>query len=128
MAFDARHPAATDLLPTEQGALSAYELEVLHGRLLEIRQELVQRLQRFLDELAHSQDASDPNDRATLEEQRRMDASLRAVDRRRFAEVDAALHRMARGEYGWCERTGEPIPYARLLTQPTARTIVRLAD
>jgi DnaK suppressor protein len=30
------------------------------------------------------------------------------------------LERVASGEYGWCEETGEPIGVGRLLARPTA--------
>ncbi|MFP3526556.1 TraR/DksA C4-type zinc finger protein, partial [Pantoea sp. SIMBA_072] len=35
-------------------------------------------------------------------------------------KVDEALERIARGEYGWCKDTGEPIGLKRLLLRPTA--------
>jgi DnaK suppressor protein len=38
----------------------------------------------------------------------------------RYAAIDAALGRIARGEYGVCEDCGEAIPLARLELQPTA--------
>jgi len=41
-------------------------------------------------------------------------------------EINAALNRIALGTYGICEKTGEPIPVARLNANPTARTIVNV--
>lgn len=35
-------------------------------------------------------------------------------------KIDEALERIARGEYGWCKDTGEPIDLKRLLLRPTA--------
>ena len=43
-----------------------------------------------------------------------------AHDRRRLRDVEAALRRMDAGSYGICEDTGDPIPYERLRSQPTA--------
>lgn len=40
-----------------------------------------------------------------------------------LAEVKAALQRMREGTYGVDEKTGEPIPYERLLLLPEARTV-----
>ena len=34
-------------------------------------------------------------------------------------KIDAALDAIARGEYGWCAETGEPIGLQRLLLRPT---------
>lgn len=41
-----------------------------------------------------------------------------------MSEINAALNKIALGTYGICERTGKPIPVARLNAIPTARTIV----
>ena len=35
-------------------------------------------------------------------------------------KIDEALERLARGDYGWCQETGEPIGLRRLLLRPTA--------
>ncbi|HEX7324315.1 MAG TPA: TraR/DksA C4-type zinc finger protein [Rhodanobacteraceae bacterium] len=50
-------------------------------------------------------------------------ASLTDMARRRdlLREVIAALKRIADGDYGFCEETGEPIDAARLEVNPTAR-------
>lgn len=39
-------------------------------------------------------------------------------------EINAALNRIALGNYGICEKTNQPIPIERLKVNPTARTIV----
>ncbi|HUI28162.1 MAG TPA: TraR/DksA family transcriptional regulator [Candidatus Kryptonia bacterium] len=44
-----------------------------------------------------------------------------------IAAIDAALGRIAGGEYGHCERCGERIALARLLAIPTATTCVDCA-
>jgi DnaK suppressor protein len=38
--------------------------------------------------------------------------------------VGQALARIASGEYGWCEETGDPVGIARLLARPTANLTV----
>ena len=43
------------------------------------------------------------------------------AERRLLAEVEHALSKLARGEYGLCEGTGEPIGFARLSLAPWAR-------
>jgi DnaK suppressor protein len=47
---------------------------------------------------------------------------LRARDRQRklLSKIDAALERIASGDYGWCEISGEPISIARLDARPIA--------
>ncbi|HEU0196997.1 MAG TPA: TraR/DksA C4-type zinc finger protein [Nevskiaceae bacterium] len=50
-------------------------------------------------------------------------ASMTDMARRRdlLREVAAALKKIADGDYGFCEETGEPIDAARLEVNPTAR-------
>ena len=43
-----------------------------------------------------------------------------------MGEFDAALERLENGSYGVSEETGEPIPYARLLVLPWARTTLEM--
>ena len=45
-------------------------------------------------------------------------------ERALLAEVDRALAKMDRGEYGVSEKTGAPIPYERLAAVPWARQAV----
>ncbi len=45
-----------------------------------------------------------------------------------ITEVQLALDGMARGTYGLCEETGEPIPFARLRASPIVRTTVEAQE
>jgi DnaK suppressor protein len=47
---------------------------------------------------------------------------LRTRDRARklISKIDAALHRIEDGSYGFCEETGEPISLKRLDARPIA--------
>lgn len=54
-----------------------------------------------------------------------------AAERRRKAElarIEAALHRMETGEYGFCVQCGEPIGERRLALDPAAATCIRCAE
>jgi DnaK suppressor protein len=92
------------------------------------------RLQALKAELA-ALSATSEEDRlpVTLDQQSvgrlsRMDslqvqAMAKAADARRAAEIrriDAALKRLADGEYGWCAACGEAIAPARLAIDPPA--------
>jgi DnaK suppressor protein len=48
--------------------------------------------------------------------------------RARLTEIDEALGRLDRGEYGLCVDCGESIPVARLRVIPTARRCVECAE
>jgi DnaK suppressor protein len=115
-----RNAADGDYMNPEQRAY-------FRRKLLEQRDELLRRQARTRAELVDADTEIDMNDRATREEQAFLTAALRQRDLRELQDIDAALARVASGEYGWCERTGEPIGIARLLARPTARTITRKA-
>ena len=53
--------------------------------------------------------------------------ALRTALRRRLAEVDGALGRLAEGTYGVCEVCGDPIAPARLEARPTTDRCIRHA-
>jgi RNA polymerase-binding protein DksA len=62
----------------------------------------------------------DDADKATVSERESLDYAEAARDNRELAEVDAALERLARGEYGICVDCEQPIPVARLRAYPAA--------
>lgn len=62
----------------------------------------------------------DPSDRATVEEEHALELRTRDRERKLLKKVQEALKRLDKGEYGWCEETGDPIGIPRLLARPTA--------
>lgn len=66
----------------------------------------------------------DVQERAALERDRARELAELRAGRRRRVELEAARGRMDAGSYGICEETGEEIPFARLLAEPTARLTV----
>ncbi|MFD6278328.1 TraR/DksA family transcriptional regulator [Streptomyces sp. NPDC060209] len=71
-------------------------------------------------------DEHDPEGASTAFERAHV-ASLLAQARNHLDEVDRALERLERGDYGRCERCREPIPPGRLEVRPAATTCVRCA-
>jgi len=104
---------------------------------------LVQERQAALDRLAalerdykaivegagdsNADDEHDPEG-ATIAFERQHVAALLDQTRRQLARVDAAIGRMDAGQYGRCERCGQPIPAARLTARPTATTCIPCAS
>ena len=66
----------------------------------------------------------DPADQATLEQEQALEWRVRDLDRKLMKRIDDALARIAAGDYGWCEETGDPIGLPRLLASPTATLTV----
>jgi len=62
----------------------------------------------------------DLTDRASLETERAIELRTRARERRLISKIDAALHRIDKGTYGYCEETDEPIGVRRLEARPIA--------
>lgn len=65
-----------------------------------------------------------PADLGTEMFEREKDLGLFSNNLRRIREIDIALERMARGEYGTCEECGGPIGEARLEVFPSANTCI----
>jgi len=63
---------------------------------------------------------ADPNDRASQEEEHALELRVRDRERKLHQKIDEAIRRIDRGEYGWCEETGDPIGLSRLIARPTA--------
>lgn len=76
---------------------------------------------------ANSDDEHDPEG-ATIGFERAQADALRTAARRRLAEADAALARLADGTWGRCAVCGEPIPAGRLEARPTATTCLAHAS
>ncbi|QMU73194.1 TraR/DksA C4-type zinc finger protein [Streptacidiphilus sp. P02-A3a] len=114
---------------------SPAEHEAARGRLLAERAEAVARITALgrdfaeivaANALVAVDDEHDPEGSSTAFERAHV-ASLLAQGQRRLAELECALERLERGEYGLCEGCGRPIPADRLEVRPAARTCVTCA-
>jgi DnaK suppressor protein len=81
-------------------------------------------LRESKETLEHLQDENnvlpDLVDRASTETDRALELRTRDRQRKLIAKIDAALHRIDDGSYGYCEETGEPISLRRLDARPIA--------
>ena len=81
-------------------------------------------LRESKETLEHLQDENnvlpDLVDRASTETDRALELRTRDRQRKLIAKIDAALHRIEEGSYGYCEETGEPISLRRLDARPIA--------
>ena len=74
-----------------------------------------------VDLCVESERNSDEADRAQEESTWMLAIRKRASDHDLLSDIEKALYKMKIGEYGYCERSGEPIEIARLLAYPTSR-------
>ena len=63
---------------------------------------------------------ADLTDRASSETDWSIELRTRDRQRKLISKIDAALHRIEEGEYGYCEVSGEPISLGRLEARPIA--------
>ena len=62
----------------------------------------------------------DVADRASEETDRALELRTRDRQRKLISKIDSALRRIDEGEYGYCEKTGDPISLRRLDARPIA--------
>src|SRR5260221_7275921 len=89
-------------------------------------------LKEAKDTLQHLQDENqnhpDIADRASSETDRAIELRARDRQRKLIAKIDAALHRIDDGTYGYCEETGDPIALKRLEARPIATLSVEAQE
>ncbi|KTT56502.1 molecular chaperone DnaK [Pseudomonas oryzihabitans] len=89
-------------------------------------------LQRLIDEqvedLRGLDTHGDPADIGNAEQERQWQLRQLEREKKLLDKIDAALERLARDDYGWCQETGEPIGLARLLLRPTATLSVEAKE
>lgn len=96
--------------------------------LLTQRAELQARIDEEFTELRQPDTSSDVADIGAAEEQRQWQLRLLEREKKLLDKIDQALERLARGEYGWCTETGEPIGLKRLLLRPTATLCIEAKE
>jgi DnaK suppressor protein len=70
----------------------------------------------------------DLNDRASSETDWGIELRTRDRQRKLIAKIDSALRRIDKGEYGYCEVTGDPIGLNRLIVRPIATMTVEAQE
>lgn len=113
-------PAAAYMNEAQQG----FFRELLLGQ----RSELQERISAEFALLREQEPSSDPADVGSAEEQRQWQLRLLEREKKLLDKIDQALELLARGEYGWCAESGEPIGLPRLLLRPTATLCVEAKE
>lgn len=70
----------------------------------------------------------DLNDRATVETDAAFELKTRDRYRKLIEKIDAALRRIDKGDYGYCEETGEEIGVKRLEARPVATLTIEAQE
>ena len=96
--------------------------------LLAQRDDLQARIDAEFQALREQETNSDLADIGSAEEQRQWQLRLLEREKKLLDKIDDALELLARGEYGWCRETGEPIGLQRLLLLPTATLCIEAKE
>jgi DnaK suppressor protein len=113
-------------------ALDTSVMAELKQKLAEEKSRLEKELERFATSTGVSGDyetryeniGEDRDENASEVEQYSDDLALENTLEYQLREVNEALERMEKGNYGVCEKGGEEIPLERLQAYPAARTCV----
>jgi DnaK suppressor protein len=111
-----------DYRPAEdEPFMNERQLEYFRRKLLTWRSDLLEESRGTVAGLQdRTRNIPDVADRASEETDRALELRTRDRQRKLIAKIDSALRRVADGEYGYCEVTGEPISLKRLDARPIA--------
>ena len=108
------------LAQPDEEYMNEAQLAFFRQLLTDEREELRERIDRDFQGLRDYEMPTDPADVGSAEEQRQSQLNMLEQEKRLLDKIDHALDRIARGEYGWCEESGDPIGLRRLMLRPTA--------
>ncbi len=101
--------------------MSRQQLEHFKNKLISWKKILIQEAGSTIQHIqTESQSLPDELDRATMEEDFRLELRTREREHKLIRKIDQALLRIETGDYGYCKETGDPIGLARLDARPTA--------
>ena len=109
--------------------MNPLQVEYFRQKLLRWRAELLTDSSGTLKNLKEeSLLKPDLTDRASLETERAIELRTRDRERKLISKIDAALHRIDAGTYGYCEETDEPIGIRRLEARPIATLTIEAQE
>ena len=116
--------------PTEEEPfMNERQRDYFRDKLLAWREDILKETRETLQHLQdESQNHPDIADRASSESDRAIELRARDRQRKLIAKIDAALHRIDDGTYGYCEETGDPISLKRLDARPIATLTIEAQE
>ena len=97
------------------------QIEYFRRKLIDWKEELLAGSRDTITGLqGNTRNIPDIADRASEETDRALELRTRDRQRKLVAKIDSALRRIEEGEYGYCEKTGDPISLKRLDARPIA--------
>ena len=103
------------------------ELLEIKDILIEMKQEILQNLEERIksNDMSEQREIGDIFDDADLEQSREFNLLLSTRERQKLDQIETALSKLSKGEYGYCEDCEETIPVGRLKAMPFATLCVK---
>ncbi|MBN1637024.1 MAG: TraR/DksA family transcriptional regulator [Deltaproteobacteria bacterium] len=107
--------------------LRTEELLEIKNQLVSMKNEILAALEEKVKsrDISEHRDIGDIFDDADLEQLREFNLMLTTRERQKLKQIETALSKAERGEYGYCEDCGQPIPIGRLKAMPFATLCVK---
>lgn len=109
--------------PTEKEKyMNPVMLEYFRQKLVTWKEDIIKEADATLQELQDEGGLQEPDvaDRASVETEVALELRARDRQRKLISKINEALDRIKKGEYGYCEETGDPIGIKRLEARPIA--------
>ncbi|MFQ3307123.1 MAG: DnaK suppressor protein [Candidatus Midichloriaceae bacterium] len=105
----------------ESEYMNNFQLEYFRQKLIKWRDDLGEESKETIDHLKHGKlNEPDLNHRASIETEVNFELRTRDRYRKLMNKIEAALHRIKTGNYGFCVKSFEPIGIKRLEARPIA--------
>ena len=109
--------------------MNPMQLEYFKQKLLKWREELLEESRETLIHLKEEiWNEPDLNDRASVEAETTTELRTRDRFRKLIDKIEAAIERVNKGGYGYCEDTGEEIGLKRLEARPVATLCIEAQE
>lgn len=109
--------------------MNPMQIEYFRRKLEDWKKELSRELSETLDNLKEENwQEPDITDRATVETDTGIELRTRDRYRKLINKINSALNRIDRGDYGYCEETGDEIGIKRLDARPIATMTVEAQE
>lgn len=109
--------------------MNPMQLEYFKKRLEAWRAELLEESRETLHHLKEENwNEPDLNDRATVEADTTFELRTRDRYRKLIDKIESAIMRIKKGDYGYCEETGEKIGLGRLEARPVATLCIEAQE
>ena len=123
-------PANYDPEMDNDGFMNPVMLEYFRQQLISWKAELIKESESTIHKTLQTTELQKPDlaDRASAETDHALELRTRDRERKLIKKINQAIERIADGEYGYCEVTGDPIGLKRLIARPVATMTVEAQE